>query len=81
MATAGLVPGALSHLSVTAKERLHCPRTNGAPDVLLRLRQEAEEEEEVVSGLQAAHPVGHPHLPQLRPPAWPHRPSVLTYLS
>lgn len=73
VAAPGFMPGPLSHLSVPAKEWLHRSRTNRTPNVLLCVCQEAEEEEQAVSSLQAAHPVGHPHLPQLR------RPSALTF--
>uniref|UniRef100_A0A8C8DXY8 MDM2 proto-oncogene n=1 Tax=Oryzias sinensis TaxID=183150 RepID=A0A8C8DXY8_9TELE len=66
VAPAGLVPGPVPHLSVAAQKRLHRPRTDGSPDVLLRLRPQAEEEEQAVSGLQDAHPVRGPHLPELR---------------
>ncbi|KAI3367067.1 hypothetical protein L3Q82_009270 [Scortum barcoo] len=68
VAAAGLVSGPLPHLSVAAEERLHRARTYRTPHVLLHLRQEAEEEEQAVSSVQAAHPVSHPHLPQLRLP-------------
>lgn len=53
-------------MSVAAQERLHRSRTNWTPNFLLRLRQEAEEEEQDVSGVQDAYPVGHLHLPRLR---------------
>lgn len=53
-------------MSVAAKEWLHRSRANWAPDFLLRLRQEAKEEEQDVSGVQDADPVGRLHLPQLR---------------
>lgn len=71
MAAAGVLPGPVSHLSVAAEERLHRARANRTPHILLRLRQEAEEEEQAVSGVQAAHPLRHPHLPQLSPPVGP----------
>ena len=72
VASAGVVPGPVSHLSVPAEERLHRPRTDRTPHSLLRLRQEAEEEEQAVSGVQAADSVGHPHLRQLRRTVSPH---------
>lgn len=49
---AGLIPGPLSHLSVPAEERLHCPHEDGTPDDILCVRLQAEDEEQAVSGLQ-----------------------------
>lgn len=66
VAAARVLPGPVSHLPVAAQERLHRPRTHWTPHFLLRLRQEAEEEEQDVSGVQDAHPVGGLHLLQLR---------------
>lgn len=67
----------MSHLPVAAEERLHRPRADGTPHLLLRVRQEVEEEEQAVSRVPDAHPVGHPHLPKLRPrPQLTHLPST-----
>jgi len=68
MASSRLLSGSVSHLSVASEERLHRSRKHGTPDVLLRVRQEAEEKEQAVSRVQAAHPVRRLHLHQLNHP-------------
>ncbi|XP_049616409.1 E3 ubiquitin-protein ligase Mdm2 isoform X1 [Syngnathus scovelli] len=65
-AAARLVPGAVPHLPVAAQERLHRPRQDGPPDVVLRVRAQAEEAQQTVSRVPPAHPGRGPHLPQLR---------------
>lgn len=66
VAAARVVFGPVPHLPVAAKERLHRARADGSPDVLLRLRPQAEEEEQAVPGVPAAHPVGGADLRLLR---------------
>lgn len=68
MASSRVLSGSVYHLSVASEERLHRSRKHGTPDVLLRVRQEAEEQEQAVSRVQAAHPVRRLNLPQLEHP-------------